>query len=379
LHDSGRFVQKQACGDNTMTTHTLLVRKTSLPETRWQQQEDAPLAAGTIRLHVDLFSLTANNITYAAMGEAMDYWRFFPSDDSAWGVIPVWGFATITESAHPGLKPGEKLYGYWPMADQAVLQADQITPGSLIDAAPHRASLHPVYNQYTRCTRDPFYTPDSEPVQALLRPLFMTSWLIDDFLADNGCFGAGTLLLSSASSKTAYGTAFQLAQREGLRVVGLTSAANRAFCEGLGCYHQVLSYDELDTLTADATCVYVDFAGGAALRRQIHTRFSGLRYSCAIGATQVSDLGGGKGLPGPAPTLFFAPAQVKKRRADWGAAVLGQRLLADWQRFTTRVNDPANPWLRVRSHEGTEALVAAYGEMLAGRSDPSEGHVFRLD
>jgi hypothetical protein len=41
-----------------------------------------------------------------------------------------------------------------------------------------------------RCSRDPFYTADSESVQALLRPLFITSWLIDDFLADNDFFGA---------------------------------------------------------------------------------------------------------------------------------------------------------------------------------------------
>ncbi len=361
-----------------MTTQTLLVRKTALADTRWQQQDPAPLAPGQIRLRVDLFSLTANNITYAAMGEAMDYWRFFPSDDPAWGVIPVWGFATVIESTHPDIAAGEKLYGYWPMADHAVLQPDQVSPGSLMDAAPHRTALHPVYNQYTRCPRDPFYTPESEAVQALLRPLYMTSWLIDDFLDDNDFFGADTLLLSSASSKTAYGTAFQLAQRRGLQVVGLTSPANRAFCDSLGCYHQVLGYDELDALAADTACVYVDFAGSAALRQQIHTRFTGLRYSCAIGATHVSDLGGGKGLPGPAPTLFFAPAQIKKRRADWGAAVLGQRLLADWQRFTARVSDPAQPWLQVRTHDGAQALVAAYGEMLQGRSDPREGHVFRL-
>ena len=95
-----------------MTTQTLLVRKTALADTRWQQRDPAPLAPGQIRLRVDLFSLTANNITYAAMGEAMDYWRFFPSDDPAWGVIPVWGFATVTESAHPDIAPGEKLYGY---------------------------------------------------------------------------------------------------------------------------------------------------------------------------------------------------------------------------------------------------------------------------
>ena len=37
---------------------------------------------------------------------------------------------------------------------------------------------------------------------------------------------AAQLLLSSASSKTAYGTAFQLAQREGIEVIGLTSPGN---------------------------------------------------------------------------------------------------------------------------------------------------------
>jgi hypothetical protein len=361
-----------------MTTRTLQVRKRALSDTRWQTSEDAPLTPGQIRLRVGLFSLTANNITYAAMGDAMDYWRFFPTGDDDRGVIPVWGFATVAESAHANLPVGEKLYGYWPMATAAVLQADAVTAGSLIDAAAHRAGLHPVYNQYTRCTRDPFYTADSEAVQALMRPLFMTSWLIDDFLADNDCFGAQTLLLSSASSKTAYGTAFQLAQREGLDVIGLTSESNRAFCESLGCYTRVLSYEQLSELPAELPCVYVDFAGSSGLREKIHRRFTALRYSCAIGATHVSDLGGGKGLPGPAPTLFFAPAQIKKRRADWGAAVLGQRLLGDWQRFTARVGDPAQPWLRVSSHQGEESLQAAYLQMLAGRSDPREGQVFQL-
>ena len=75
-------------------------------------------------------------------------------------------------------------------------------------------------------------------MQALLRPLFVTSWLIDDFLDDNAFFGTtakpgvpGVMLLSSASSKTAYGTAFALAQRQGIEVVGLTSPGNLAFCE----------------------------------------------------------------------------------------------------------------------------------------------------
>ena len=125
-----------------------------------------------------------------------------------------------------------------------------------------------VYNQLIRCAADPFYAAAGqagEAVQSLLWPLFITSFLIDDFLADNDFFGAGEpgrnagqgamLLLSSASSKTAYGTAFQLAQRPGAQVVALTSAGNVAFCDSLDCYRDVLAYDQIGQLARRAPCV----------------------------------------------------------------------------------------------------------------------------
>jgi hypothetical protein len=361
-----------------MTTQTLLVRQDQLGTTRIATAEPAPLAQGQIRVRVDSFALTSNNITYGAFGDAMNYWQFFPTGEAGWGIIPVWGFGTVVQSLHPGVAVGERLYGYWPMASDAVLQPDRLSPAGFRDAAPHRAALHAVYNQYLRCNQDPFYTPDSEDTQALLRPLFITSWLIDDFLADNDFFGAQTMLLSSASSKTAYGTAFQLKQRPGIEVVGLTSPANRAFCESLGCYSRVLVYEELDQVAADAPCVYIDFAGNADLRRRIHTRFAELKYSCSIGGTHVDQLGGAKDLPGPRPTLFFAPAQVKKRQADWGGEALGGKLVQAWRAFSSRVAQALQPWLTVQHHNGAEAVERAYAQVLAGRGDPRIGHILSL-
>ena len=218
-----------------MSTTTLQVRKNQLPSTRLQTGPDVALADGQVRVRIDNFALTSNNITYAAFGDAMNYWQFFPvpadADGTAWGCIPVWGFGEVVQSLQPGVALGERLYGYWPMASQAVLQPTRLSPASFSDGAPHRAALHAVYNQYQRCSADPFYTADSEDLQALLRPLFLTAWLIDDFLADNGFFGTtaagqrGVMLLSSASSKTAYATAAQLAKRPEVEVVGLTSTA----------------------------------------------------------------------------------------------------------------------------------------------------------
>lgn len=360
-----------------MTT-SLLVRKDRLPETRLHTAADAPLADGQVRVHIDAFALTSNNITYAAFGDAMSYWQFFPTGEEGWGIVPVWGFGRVVQSLHPGVAAGERLYGYWPMADSAVLQPDRLSEAGFTDAAAHRAGLPAVYNQYLRCNTDPFYTADSESAQALLRPLFITSWLIDDFFADNDFFGASVMLLSSASSKTAYGTAFQLRQRSGIEVLGLTSEANVAFCESLGCYSRVLTYAQLDQVAADAACAYIDFAGNVNLRRDIHTRFANLRYSCSIGGTHVEQLGSAKDLPGPRATLFFAPAQIKKRSAEWGGAELGRRLVQAWRAFHAKVSDSAAPWLRVQHHRGPQAVQAAYAQVLAGRGDPREGHMLGL-
>ena len=372
-----------------MSTTTLLVRKDKLPVTHLQVATDTPLADGQVRVRIDHFALTSNNITYAAFGDAMNYWQFFPvagHDGLPWGCIPVWGFAQVVQSLHPGVAVGERLYGYWPMASHALLQPVKLSAAAFSDGAAHRASLHAVYNQYQRCSADPFYTPDTEALQALLRPLFLTAWLIDDFLADHGFFGTaatasgqrGVMLLSSASSKTAYATAAQLAQRPDVEVVGLTSAANVAFCNSLGVYSRVLTYEQLDTLPADTPCVYVDFAGNGALRQAIHTRFTQLAYSCSIGGTHVEQLAGARDLPGPKPTLFFAPAQVKKRSSDWGPAEFGQRLVSAWHGFRNQVSSATPPWLVVQTHTGANAVQTAYAMVLGGKGDPRQGHRLSL-
>ena len=262
----------------TPASSGLLVQRDDLHKTRWVSDDTiarAPLPDGAVRFRIDSFALTSNNVTYAAFGDAMNYWRFFPADDAAWGRIPVWGFANVVESRCEGVDPGERFYGYWPLATHAVLQPERVTTAGLVDGAEHRRDLHAVYNQYLRCSADPGYDVAREAEQALLRPLYVTSFLIDDFLADNAFFGARRVLLSSASSKTAYGTAFCLSRRRGttseVQVIGLTSPGNLAFTQGLGCYDRVLTHGDVTRLAADEPAVYVDFSGSAAVRESVHT------------------------------------------------------------------------------------------------------------
>ncbi len=361
---------------------TFVVDRHELARAQWIEAPAAALAEGQVRFAVDAFALTANNITYAAFGDAMSYWRFFPTADAATGCIPVWGFADVIESRCEGVAIGERFYGYWPIASEVTLEPAHADAAGLVDRAAHRRELHPVYNQYLRCSADPGYVQAREAEQALLRPLFTTSFLIDDFLADNAFFGAHTVVLSSASSKTAYGTAFCLAMRcaaGGPRIVGLTSPGNLAFTQGLGCYDAVLSYGAVGELPVDQLTVYVDFSGSVDLRSKLHHQFgASLTYSCSVGGTHWAKLGSGKGLPGPRPTLFFAPAQIKKRHADWGAAGLQQRLADAWSAFTGAVLDAKRPWLRVVRSSGPPAIESTYAALLGGGLDPAEGHMLSV-
>jgi len=364
-----------------MTT-TFVVEKKTLANTRWVRREPAPLADGAVRLAIDGFALTSNNITYAAFGEAMNYWAFFPTGDAATGCIPVWGFANVTDSRCEGVAVGERFYGYFPIADEVVLEPTRVDTAGFSDGAAHRRELHAVYNHYLRCSADPGYVRANEAEQALLRPLFITSFLIDDFLADNGFFGARAVILSSASSKTAYGTAFCLARRRGgggAKIVGLTSPGNLGFTQGLGCYDEVLTYAAVAALPADVPTIYVDFSGSVGLRASIHRHFGDrLSYSCSVGGTHWDELGSGKGLPGPRPTLFFAPAQIKKRHADWGAAGLQQRTAEAWAAFMRPVTAADKPWLQVVRGEGAAAIESTYAALLGGSTNPAEGHMLSV-
>ncbi|MEO7055800.1 MAG: DUF2855 family protein, partial [Caldimonas sp.] len=361
-------------------TRTFVVEKRDLRRSHWLDAPAAALDAGQVRLRIDRFALTSNNITYGAFGETMGYWKFFPTGDAATGCIPVWGFADVVESRAEGIEPGSRFYGYWPMADEAVLGPVRVNAQGFVDGAAHRRELHGIYNQYVRTTTDPLHAPGQEDLMALLRPLFMTSFLIDDFLADNGFFGATNVIVSSASSKTSYGLGFCLEMRKTdgnlLKTMGLTSNGNVSFVRALGCFDEVVAYDDVAAMSSDSPAIYVDMSGSASLRSLVHDHWGDrLVYSCSVGGTHWQDLGSAKGLQGPRPTLFFAPAQAKKRVTEWGAAVLQQRLATAWHAFIDTVAAPKAPWLHVVSSRGRDAVAGTYATLLAGNVQANEGHV----
>ena len=356
--------------------YDFLVRRDDLHRTEFRPAPaaaDVRLGTGEVLLAVDSFAFTANNVTYAVFGDSFMYWNFFPAP-AGWGRVPVWGFADVTRSAHPAIRAGERIYGYLPMSTHCVVQADHVTPAAFHDVAAHRQPMSVFYNQYLRVAADPGYDPRREAEQMLFRPLFATAFLIDDFLAGERFFAARSIVVSSASSKTSMALAFQLHQRgrDACEVVGLTSARNDAFVRGLGIYHRVVTYADITTLDAAVPTVFVDMAGDRAVTTAVHRHFGdALRYSCAVGGTHWERLAFGVEVPGPAPTLFFAPDRLAKRLKDWGPEGFQSRLGAAWTRFLPQVDGS----MTVERASGREAIERVYRATLDGTADPRKGYV----
>ena len=354
-------------------TRCLEVRRNDLRTTRIVEAALPELSPGQALLRIDRFGLTSNNVTYGVTGDVIGYWGFFPAAQG-WGRVPAWGFAEVSQSRVDGLRMGARVYGFLPMADHVIVEPTRVSAHGFVDGAAHRAKLPSTYNRYQFTDSDPLYSSKTEGLQSVLVPLFVTSFFIDDFLADNDDFGAQRVIVSSASSKTAAGTALFLSRRQGHRpeVVGLTSPGNVGFVEGLGCYDQVLTYDNLEALDPSAATVYVDIAGSATVRSTIHHHLGdALRYSSAVGMAHWEDPPNKGELAGPKPTFFFAPSQVEKRLSEWGSAGYQQRLAAAWQELL----EVAGNWVSIVDVPGLDNVPDVFGRLIDGAAQPRDAFV----
>ncbi len=349
------------------------ISKASLRDTRWTTTPPAPLLEGQARLTIERFGLSANNITYGAFGELMSYWEFFPvapADQRAnWGRLPVWGFGRVVDSRSSETTVGQRYFGYFPLGTELVVEPGRSDDSGFSDMAPHRSKLPLVYNRYADVRTDVLYDAGGEDVLMLLRPLFVTSFVMDDFLVDHDLFGAASAVISSASSKTAIGAAFLLHER-GTHTVGLTSPSNVTFTQSLGCYDTVLTYAQVGEIDL-VPSVYVDVAGRRDITHAVHEHLGSLLgHSMVVGDTHWDNADEGSGeLSGPRPEFLFAPVQIAKRRRDWGRDGFEERVAQAWRRFTAFTST----WLTFERPNSTESIEAAYRRLLDGNVDPRVG------
>ena len=359
-----------------MTIQQVHIRKDDLSQADLVHVELAALADDAIRLEIESFSVTSNNVTYAVVGDGFKYWDFFPAPDG-FGIVPMWGHAKVIESNHADISVGERVYGYLPMATHLDVHPGRISDAGFIDVTEYRQPMSPIYNQYSRLAADPEHDPSKEAERMIFGPLFKTGFLIEYFMRKEGWFGADKVILTSASSKTAMGLASVAKhQSPDIKRIGLTSVGNVEFVKETGLYDKVYSYESVGLLSI-APSVVVDFAGNADLLAKIHEHFDDLlKYSCLVGATHIDDrgdggLGGDKGLPGAKPILFFAPDHAVAFFKEHGPAQGGKLVGQSWHEF---LND-ASGTVEIVRHSGLEAAKSTFLEMVQGKVDPAKGIV----
>jgi hypothetical protein len=346
------------------------ISKQDIRDTRIAMVKQAPVAPGNARLKLDLFALTANNVTYAAMGTGMlGYWDFFLASEG-FGKVPVWGFATVVESEASGVEVGERYYGYYPLAETLDVTPAKAGPRGFSDAAPHRAEKASIYNQYQNVAADPAYDAAFEPEQTLFRPLYGTGWWAADCIRQTA---TPVVVLSSASSKTALATAHQLRAGGGVELIALTSPGNEAYVRDTGLYGRVVLYSNAAALTANGDATYVDFLGRTDLTGAVHATLGDkLKRSIIIGVTDWADRAAtppAGGLVGPKPEFFFVPTYAAGRLQ--AEPTLGAAMLTDMRAFYAA----SRKYVTAQRTTGPDAILAAWARLTEGRVPPREGIV----
>ncbi|KZP03306.1 hypothetical protein FIBSPDRAFT_879572 [Athelia psychrophila] len=232
----------------------------------------------------------------------------------------------------------------------------------------------------------------------LYRPLFWTAYWCEDWLfaATTPAYrGATRILVSSASSKTAFCLAYLVrkrAQKEGLdvRVVGLTSKGNVRFTKGLGLYDAVHEYDALASIAVsddkEGSWVYADVAGNEALNARVFAHLGASASRTSPPPRRPPPAPNGAPTPSPTPSSsapaatgareleqFFMPEWLTLRRHQLPVRTIAALQAAAWAAL---MRDCAG-WVRIGRVAGGAAVVDAYARF-GSAGGPDVGWVWSL-
>lgn len=340
------------------------VNKRDFRQVRLVEPETKPLESGEVRVAIEKFALTANNVSYAIGGDDV-YWQFYPAPEE-WGVVPVWGVATVTESQNPDAPVGTRLHGFYPMANTAALRLQKKNDMQFREVSAYRVPLFGLYNEYGNVTNNPKEMMDFENASCLF-VIFMTSYCVADYCDANDFFNAEQIVVSSVSSKTGFGVAKLLKDNPkcAAKIIGLTSAGNREFVEKLNCCDSIVCYGDETAIDNSKTTAYIDFAANTALLGSIHHHFQDrLVESCLVGFTDWEGFEGmealARELPGAAPHFFFHPAHQEMRDKEWGEGVFHKRGMETLFRL---ISENSHHW-DVQWINDAETLVDKWKQLL---------------
>ncbi|MBF7073919.1 DUF2855 family protein [Glaciecola sp. MH2013] len=349
--------------------------------------QENTLADGEVLLKVDSFALTANNITYAVVGDKLGYWQFFPPQltveeaqsnavNDHWGILPVWGFADVVRSNHPDVPIGERLFGYFPPSSHLIMQPSSLSPSSWIDASVHRSKLPVGYNIYRRVQAEANYDKSFEQYRMLLYPLHITAFSLYNYFKTKNWFGAKQIVMLSASSKTSTGLAYGVANdKQAPKQIALTSSANKNMVLGLNVYDDTFAYNELSKIDASIPTLIVDMSGNGSLLSDLHEHLGDNMMFCSnVGVTHWEDMQPGPHFNAERSEMFFAPSQLQALIKEHGMAGFEQLSNA----YLKHSIGESAKWLKMNKLNGLEEMSSIFNDVCNGKVPPEVGLIIQL-
>lgn len=369
------------------------IHKTNIANSRIADVDltTSALKSGQVLLAVDTFALTANNVTYAVMGDKLGYWQFFPPhkhaldeqqvDTQNWGILPVWGFADVVTSKCEAVPVGERLFGYFPPASHVLMSPSNISETTWFDGSEHRSALPAGYNIYRRVAAELDYNKAQEQERMLLYPLHITAFALYDYFQENKWFGASQLVMLSASSKTSTGLAYGVKDHNDSgnprpAMIALTSTQNKEMVSGLNAYDNTLSYDEISQIDNRKPTLIVDMSGNGKTLSVLHKHLSDNMVFCSnVGITHWGDFDAHADIIKERSHMFFAPSQIQKRIQDWGPKIFEQKS-SEYLRHSI---GESRAWLKMTEIDGLEQLKGIFPDICEGKIPPEAGLIIKIN
>jgi hypothetical protein len=367
----------------------------------------APLGPSSIRIQSKTIGLTTNNFSYARGGHILGWWDIYPppsntpapfNDPKAYGSIAGWGHAEILESTVPGIEAGQSVYGYVPIGtlpwDFTIEQTglkDQI-----VVTNPHRQHVWKIYNRLRvlppiskLAEENGWDSIGWESIDGLFGTGYNLSrhgfaWKDEnrvhpggeakgDWSAEQANLDDSTVVILSASGKTAMGFAYSLREtrpkeHQPRTIIGVCSAGSRDTVEKSGFYDKIVSYDDFaatkDDIDKSGTrkAVLFDFGGRPGTRETWNETFEKLStpylFVSVGGEVKVQN-------PDEATARmmkFFSTCQVNASELrEKGIQVSGDKYFedfySDWEKFKER---GAIPGTRIQWGEGMKGWTEGW-------------------
>ncbi|KAL4982229.1 hypothetical protein BDW68DRAFT_195538 [Aspergillus falconensis] len=154
---------------------------------------DHNLPSSSLRARPILLGLTSNNLSYARGGDLLHWWKTYPvpptapapyNDQSSWGIVPAWGYATVAESNIPEISPDSLIWGYWPTSTSpTLLRLERSDPeGHWVEVSSHRQQLMPIYNRYERVLPDEEKELDERAWGTVFRGVWVAGYLLNEYV-----------------------------------------------------------------------------------------------------------------------------------------------------------------------------------------------------